>query len=104
MDYETTKALDELDQLMNDKREQYKDVEKMKGFVAFLDETRLNVNFRVMTEEVYADWVKAVQCDVRHQEYHHRAENGLLTPEEQEARDKLRAFLLGPCDLPDDVR
>lgn len=45
----------------------------------------------------------AFKADKQLAKYMKRAENGGLTPEEQENRGALLKFLQGPCDLPDEL-
>ena len=104
MDGKTTEAMDVLEKLIGDKRTQYAGVKGMEGFLTFLDDTIAEVSVRMMIEEVDADYFKAVCEDVKQQEYHHRAENGLLTPEEAAARKMIRDFFNSPCDLPPEVK
>ena len=93
--------MDEIKQLIADKREEYKDAEEMKDLFEYLDETEPEIDFRYQTGELDEDWLKAVEQDVKRLERYCKGMAGLLPPNEQEAFVNFRKFFLGPSGLPD---
>jgi len=99
----TQAALDKAEAAIAEKYEEFKEVKGMEEFVAFLIESKINIQLRLLGGELDEGWLNAVCLDIRWKERHYKAEAGLLSPEEMEARKRLRDFLNLPCDLPPEV-
>lgn len=104
MNKKTKAALENIRTLIADKRTEYKDTKGMEGYISFLDQTWVNILLRLKTDDVYFEWLEGIRSDIKLQEYINRAEAGLLTPEEAEARRRLLEFFMSKPDLPDYVK
>jgi len=104
MDYNIIEEIEKTEKLLDGKCAQYKGVAGMEEYIKFLEETRLNLLVNGLMETVTEDYLKSIHTDIEFEERSALGHAGLLPPEEQEAWDKLRAFLLGPCDLPPEVQ
>lgn len=104
MDEKLQKALESTLELIETKKEEFKDVKGMERLIGYLDESVVNAWIKVQSDELDEDWLNAVKADIKWMERACKAEAGLLSPEEAAARKKFVDFLNSPCDLPPDVK
>lgn len=97
-------AYKETMEYISELRTKYTDVNGMERLIAYLNEELLECETRRIFGELDENRLKAVRSDISQVEYSCKAEAGLLTPEQTEARNAIRALILGKCDLPDWVR
>ncbi|MBR2524150.1 MAG: hypothetical protein IKE53_06920 [Clostridiales bacterium] len=90
--------------LILDKYIEYSHVPGMEQFISFLSQTFSECCIRLNDGTLADDWLEAVCNDIRLNEYICKANAGLLTEEEAQARRKRLEFFLGPCDLPEEVK
>ena len=104
MDDKLQTKVNDMIELIDAKKAEFKDVKGMEPLIEFMDESLVNIWLRANADELDESWLDAIKLDIERIERNCKYDAGLMSPEDAAARKKLLDFFNSPCDLPPEVK